>query len=84
MLKELDYSELPIAKRSNKNREFAKQEVQNFLELTCDGAKVTGWPLPRTITAKRSAMKEAIKDCHATARVRVLADKDDIYLMRIR
>ena len=85
MLEKMSYGDLPVQGRQNANRRFAEAAVAEFARLTCDAAKVTGWPLNnRSIEAKRAALKRAIKDKSLGARISTQADSEYCYLVRIR
>ena len=83
-LEKISYADLPNSNRSNPNKKFAEQCVEDFAKLKCDAVKVTGWPIRRSVHALRNTMSAAVKAKAMTARVKVHADKDFVYLSLVR
>lgn len=83
-LEKISYDQLPFNNRQNPNKKFADQCVADFLKLDCDAVKISGWPIRRGTPTLRSTIEKSIKDKAATARVKVHADKEFVYLSRVR
>lgn len=83
-LEKIAYSELPVSNRSNPNTKFADRCVDEFLRLDCDAVKISGWPIRRDVKSLRSSVESAIKRRNMTARVKAHADKESVYMSRVR
>lgn len=83
-LEKISYDQLPFNNRQNPNKKFAEKCVEDFLRLDCDAVKISGWPIRRGISTLRSTIEKAVKDRAMTARVKVHADKDFVYMSRVR
>lgn len=86
MLTKVSYDEVPgYLRRANPNKKFADQTVKEFIDLNCDAAEVTGWPLDRQSTNNKAAhLKAAIKDKNAGRIVSVSCSGDRVFLVRSR
>ena len=83
-LEKISYNDLPLSNRSNPNTRFADKCVDEFLRLDCDAVKITGWPIRRDAKNLRSTVETAIKRRNMTARVKAHADKEFVYMSRVR
>lgn len=84
-MEKMTYDELPTMRRNSRNRQFATSTVKDFAGLTCDAAKVTGWPLDNVkVEAKAAALRRAIKEQLLGACVKVSHDRENCYLVRVR
>ena len=84
MLEKISYNDLPISRRCTKNSMFAEKCVDEFAKLTCDAAKVSGWPLPRETRSLVTTMRKAIKAKNMGHRIKAHADQSHVYLSRVR
>ena len=84
MLEKISYNELPVSKAKSKNVSFAENCVDKFAQLTCDAAKVSGWPLPRDTKSLVTTMRKAIKTKNMNHRMKAHADQEYVYLSRTR
>ncbi len=84
MIEKIAFDELPISRRENPNKKFAKKTLEEFCELDCDAAKVTGWPVRRTVSALSGTMRTVVKEEAKGSLVRVHSDGESVYLSRRR
>lgn len=86
MLTKMSYGEVPgYLRRSNPNKSFAAKTIEEFLELNCDAAEVTGWPLKsQTVQTKAAHLKAAVKERNCGRTVSVSSSGDSVYLIRVR
>lgn len=84
MLEKISYNELPVSKVKSKNVSFAEKCVDEFAQLTCDAAKVSGWPIPRDTKSLVTTMRKAIKTKNMGHRIKAHCDQNFVYLSRVR
>ena len=86
MLEKVSYQEIPNPfGRRNANREFAERTVDEFRSLTCDGAKVTGWPIEgQSVANKVGHLKTAIKEKSLGSVMKAISRGEEVYLVRLR
>lgn len=84
MLTKLKYEDIPgIRGRENPNTKFANRTIREFLELSCDAAEVTGFPMDGVPTpTKVGSLNSAIKKANGVHKLRVATRNGRIYLVR--
>lgn len=85
MLEKVSYDEVPRLKgRGNPNTAFSERTIKEFVELNCDAAKVTGFPITRIASSNAATLKKAVEATSNTSNVSVVVRDGDVYLIRKR
>ena len=85
MLEKVTFDALPVSRRENPNKKFAQKTLEDFVDLDCDAARITGWPVSnRTASALVGTMRTVIKEQAMSSLVRAHSDGEHVYLSRRR